>query len=109
MSSADSFNLCDYFLNQSRLTSIGNQTAIAYRGDHLSYGDLRRLVDAWAARLIGRGVRAGDRVALLLYDSPIFIAAFLAGAAIGAVSVPINTALSSDEIEFIVADSGARL
>ncbi|MEN3332547.1 MAG: hypothetical protein V7641_1912 [Blastocatellia bacterium] len=109
MSSTDSFNLYDYFLNSSRLSIIGNETAIAYRGERLSYNDLRRLVDAWTARLAESGISAGDRVALLLYDSPLFIAAFLAGAAIGAVSVPINTALSSDEIEFIVADSGARL
>jgi benzoate-CoA ligase family protein len=109
MSSKASFNLCDYFLNQSRLSIIGNQTAIHYRGEPLSYADLRRLVDDWTARLTVSGVRAGDRVALLLYDSPIFIAAFLAGAAIGAVSVPINTALPGDEIAFIVNDSGARL
>lgn len=109
MSSKDSFNLCDYFLSQSRLSSIGNQTAIHYRGEQLSYLDLRRLVDDWTERLTVSGVRAGDRVALLLYDSPIFIAAFMAGAALGAVSVPINTALPGDEIDFIVKDSGARL
>jgi len=109
MSRNDSFNLCNYFLGESRLSSIGNETAIAYRGDRLSYLDLRRLVDDWAARLIESGVSAGDGVALLLYDSPIFIAAFLAGAAIGAVSLPVNTALSADEIQFIIADSGARL
>jgi benzoate-CoA ligase family protein len=109
MSDADSFNLCDYFLDESRLSMIGSQTAIAYGGERLAYADLRRLVDAWAARLAESGVSPGDRVALLLYDSPIFIAAFLAGAAIGAVSVPVNTALSADEIRFIVDDSGARL
>jgi benzoate-CoA ligase family protein len=109
MSSADFFNLCDYFLSPSRLSTLGNKTAIIYGGERLSYIDLRKLVDAWAAQLVEDGVSAGDRVALLLYDSPIFIAAFLAGAAIGAVSVPINTALSADEIQFIIADSGARL
>jgi benzoate-CoA ligase family protein len=109
MSSADAFNLRDYFLNDSRLSVIGNDTAIDYHNERLSYADLRRLVDDWAARLAVSGVGAGDRVALLLYDSPIFIAAFLACASIGAVSVPINTALSADEIQFIVDDSGARL
>ncbi|HYV04331.1 MAG TPA: benzoate-CoA ligase family protein, partial [Blastocatellia bacterium] len=38
-----------------------------------------------------------------------FIACFLAAASIGAVSVPINTFLPAQDIEFILADSGARL
>jgi benzoate-CoA ligase family protein len=106
---SDAFNLCDYFLSASRLSEIGNATAIEYRGDCLSYNDLRRIVDGWAARLVERGVSAGDRMALLLYDSPLFIATFLAGARIGAISVPINTALPADDVRFIIADSGARL
>src|SRR5262249_51773670 len=109
MSRATPFNLCDYLLGDARLAAIGEHTAIAYRGDRITYAELRRLVDAWAARLLEHGTREGDRVALLLYDSPIFIAAFLAGACIGAVSVPINTALAAEDIRFIIADSGARL
>ncbi|HJQ26544.1 MAG TPA: benzoate-CoA ligase family protein [Blastocatellia bacterium] len=106
---SDAFNLCDYFLSPSRLSEIGSRTAIEYLGDRLSYNDLRRLVDSWRARLVASGVSAGDRVALVLYDSPAFVAAFLAGARMGAVSVPINTALPADDMKFIIADSGARL
>ena len=109
MSRADAFNLRDYFLNDSRLSVIGDDAAIAYGDERLSYADLRRLVDDRAMRLAESGVGAGDRVALLLYDSPIFIAALLACAGIGAVCVPINAALSADEVRFIVDDSGARL
>ena len=103
---SDAFNLCDYFLSAPRLSEIGSATVIEYRGDCLSYNDLRRQVDGWAARLVASGVSAGDRVALLLYDSPLFIAAFLAATRIGAVSVPINTALPADDVLFIIADSG---
>jgi benzoate-CoA ligase len=55
------------------------------------------------------GVNSGDRVALLLYDSPEFIYRFLATISLGAISVPINTFLNSEEIDFIIQDSGARL
>jgi acyl-coenzyme A synthetase/AMP-(fatty) acid ligase len=55
------------------------------------------------------GVNQGDRVALLLYDSPVFIACFLAAVSVGAVCVPINTFLPAPDIEYILSDSGARL
>ena len=51
----------------------------------------------------------GDRVAILLYDSPEFIASFLATVSVGAIAVPINTFLSPDEVIFIISDSGARV
>ena len=51
----------------------------------------------------------GDRVALLLYDSPEFIACFLAAVSVGAICVPINTFLPRRDLGFILADSGARL
>jgi benzoate-CoA ligase family protein len=109
MSDEATFNLCDYFLDPERLSRIGNHAAIIYRGERLTYASLRRVVDEWAARLVQSEISEGDRVALLLYDSPLFVAAFLACARIGAVAVPINTALPGEEIQFIISDSGARL
>ncbi|MFL6213344.1 MAG: benzoate-CoA ligase family protein [Blastocatellia bacterium] len=109
MSDAATFNLCDYFLGPARLSLIGNDPAIIYRSETLTYANLRRLVDEWAARLLQREIGEGDRVALLLYDSPLFIAAFLACARIGAISVPINTALTAEDVQFIINDSGARM
>jgi benzoate-CoA ligase len=46
---------------------------------------------------------------MLLYDSPAFVACFLATASIGAVCVPINTFLGAHDVAFILCDSGARL
>src|SRR5262249_27139803 len=60
-------------------------------------------------RLMEKGIGAGERVALLLYDSPEFIAWFLAAAAVGAIGVPINTLLSAEDTRWIVENCGARL
>ena len=103
------FNLCDYFLSEERLHQIGDRTAIEFRDRRLTYEELRDEVDYWASQLSRSGVNEGDRVALLLYDSPEFIACFLAAAWLGAVCVPINTFLSADDVAFILSDSGARL
>ncbi|HEV8485099.1 MAG TPA: benzoate-CoA ligase family protein [Blastocatellia bacterium] len=103
------FNLFDYFLGDERLASIGARTAIEFRGSHITYLELRLEVDYWTEHLLAAGVEEGDRVALLLYDSPEFIATMLATVSVGAIGVPINTFLSPDEVMFILSDSGARL
>src|SRR5262245_32799468 len=103
------FNLCDYFLGDERLREIGARAAIEFRGSTITYSELRAEADYWAYEIAYRGIREGDRVALLVYDSPEFIACFLAAVALGAICVPINTFLSADDVEFILSDSGARL
>jgi len=54
-------------------------------------------------------VRSGDRVALVLRDSPQFIAAFLGAVKIGAIPVPLSTLARPDELDFMRRDSGAML
>lgn len=106
---ATAFNLFDYFLNSARLEAIGGRAALRFRGRNFSYAELRAMVESWAARLDEAAIGAGERVALLLYDSPEFIAAFLATLARAAIAVPINTYLTKEEVRFILADSRARL
>jgi benzoate-CoA ligase family protein len=103
------FNLFDYFLGDERLSQIGPLTAIEFRGGRITYNELRREVDYWAGHIIACGINEGDRVAMLLYDSPEFIACFIATVSIGAVCVPINTFLPPEDVMFILSDSGARL
>lgn len=103
------FNLFDYFLGDERLQEIGHLTAIEFRGGRITYNELRREVDYWTNHIIACGVGEGDRVAMLLYDSPEFIACFIATASIGAICVPINTFLPPEDVLFILSDSGAQL
>jgi acyl-coenzyme A synthetase/AMP-(fatty) acid ligase len=103
------FNLLDYFLGDKRLADIGSQVAIEFRQRKFTYAQLREQVDSWTAELLAEGIVAGDRVAMLVYDSPEFIACFLAAVSIGAIVVPINTYLSKEEVHFILADAGCRL
>lgn len=44
--------------------------ALLFKGASLSYRELERLSDAFAAALVAQGVEKGDRVALLLGNSP---------------------------------------
>lgn len=71
--------------------------AIHFGGRDISYGELRSATLRMAAAITSLGVQRGDRVALLLHDSPEFVEAFIATCSLGAIAVPINMALRLDE------------
>lgn len=74
-----------------------------------SYQQLGAGAYRFAALLRDRGIGQGDRVLLALLDSPVFVAAFLGCCLIGAVAVPVGTALDGVTYDFLLTDSNARL
>jgi len=97
-------NLFDHLFTTERDGSI----AILFEQREITYRDLREQTRTLAEILKAEGIEPGDRVALLLADSPEFIAAFVAIISLGAIAIPINLALQSAEQLFIVQDCGAR-
>jgi long-chain acyl-CoA synthetase len=81
--------------------------ALLFKGARLSYGELERLSDAFAAALVGLGVKKGDRVALLLLNCPQFIIGQLGAWKAGAVVVPVNPLYLEHELPQILNDCGA--
>ncbi len=61
-----------------------------------------------ALGLAAVGIRPGDRIALLSENRPEWSIADMAILSLGAINVPIYTTQAVDQIEFILADSGAR-
>ena len=78
-------------------------------GRRLTYRQLNAAANRVANALLGLGIRKGDRVALLLMNGAEFVETFFGAAKIGAVVVPLNWRLVPDELEFILADSGAKV
>jgi long-chain acyl-CoA synthetase len=79
--------------------------ALVYGDLRISYGELARTVLNLACLWRGEyGIARGDRIMLLLRNTPEFVACFFAAAQIGAVSVPTNTRLKGPEIEYIWND-----
>src|SRR5467141_1520784 len=92
-----------------RLYSPDHATTVAVLYDHeeITYEELRaKTIDA-AEVLNALGVAVGDRVAILLSDSPEFISSFVAIISLGAIAVPINLALRREDQLFILKDCGA--
>ena len=61
-----------------------------------------------ANALLGLGLAQGDRVAVLAYNCVEWLEIYAAGAKAGLVIVPVNFRLRAEEIQYVVADSGAR-
>jgi fatty-acyl-CoA synthase len=76
-------------------------------GTGVSYGRLAADVAALAGALHERGVRRGDRVAVLMENSPEFLRVLFASANLGAIAVPVSFRLAPAEVAYILADSGA--
>lgn len=83
--------------------------AIVCDGFEISYEDLREHTLHMATFLARAGIEPNDRVALLLNDSPEFIEAFIGICSMGAIAVPINTALRLSEQRAIINSCRARL
>jgi len=83
------------------------RTALVFRDQRLSYGELHDRAARLAQALAGDGVAKGDRVAILLKNDPTWFDVFFAVAALGAVLVPVNYLLRGKEVAFILNDSGA--
>jgi len=86
-----------------------SQTAILFAGREVTYSQLRAETIRAAEVFHALDVERGARIAILLHDSPEFIACFLAIQLLGAIAVPVNLALSPAEQRFILDDCSARI
>lgn len=73
-----------------------------------SYGRVNEQTDRAARVWYDLGVRRGDRVAIMLDNSPEFMFAWLGLAKIGAILVAVNTGFRSFEVSYLVRDSEAK-
>src|SRR5215207_10978070 len=83
--------------------------AILFDGRTITYGELRAETLTMAQVIRSFDAARGDRVALLLQDSPEFVQAFIATCSLGAIAVPINMSLRAEEQCSIIQNSGAGL
>jgi acetyl-CoA synthetase len=73
-----------------------------------TYGALKARSDALAAALAARGLRRGDRVAILLPQCEQTVSAHLAAYKLGCVALPLAALFGVDALEHRLRDAGAR-
>lgn len=75
----------------------------------LTRAELDRLANAFARGLLRRGLRRGDRIAILAANRPDYIAVTLGAMRVGIVPTPINFKFPKEMIAFVVSDCGAKV
>ncbi|MFD7294347.1 class I adenylate-forming enzyme family protein [Streptomyces sp. NPDC059897] len=82
-----------------------DRTALAYFDGRLSYADVDALSDSVAGHLAARGLERGERVAIMLQNSPHFVLALLGAFKAGAVVVPVNPMYKAGEVRHVLHDA----
>jgi long-chain acyl-CoA synthetase len=84
------------------------RAALSRDGRLLTFRDLHARVEGIAATLTSRDFRVGDRLALLLPNGPDYIELIYACSMLGVIAVPLNTRLSTTEIDRVLEDARPR-
>ncbi|MGW1129655.1 AMP-binding protein [Streptomyces sp. NPDC002526] len=79
--------------------------ALAYFDGRLGYRETDELSDSVAGHLAARGLERGDRVAIMLQNSPQFVLALLGAWKAGATVVPLNPMYKSAEVGHVLKDA----
>jgi acyl-CoA synthetase (AMP-forming)/AMP-acid ligase II len=94
---------------RATVAQMPGNIALVFEGERIDYAEFARRVDVAVAQFAARGIRRGDRVALLLGNRPAFAYALLAVARLGAVAVPMNTRQRAPEIAYMLDHCGASV
>ena len=97
-------NLCDMLL-----AAAGDRPAVIDGGSVVTYSELTSRAMGIAGTLLERGVRPGERVAILNRRGADAAAAFYGVLASGAIAVLVNELLRPRQIEYVLDHSGASV
>ena len=105
----DQFNVADYLVDRHVREGRGGRTAILCGDESVSYAQVAERSNRVGNGLRSLGVRREERVLLLLLDTPAFAYSFFGAQKIGAVPIPTNTLLKSQDYRYMLNDSRATV
>jgi long-chain acyl-CoA synthetase len=88
---------------------VPDREALVCENERVTYAEFERRSNQLAAVLHERGVRAGDRVLMLVENGLAWPLASVAVMKLGALVVPVSTRLTVPEIAFLVGDAEPRV
>lgn len=84
-------------------------TFVKFNGKKYSYREMNRLADLYAAYVLSKDIKRGERVAILSHNCALYVAAYFGIIRAGAIVLPLNNLLTHEEIDFIMNDAGVNL
>lgn len=101
------YNAASHFIDRHLAEGRGDKIAFIDDKGSYSYAELAARVNRAGNLLKAQGVRPEQRVMLALLDSIDFPAMFFGAMKIGAVPIPVNTLLTTQDYDFFLRDSRA--
>ncbi len=87
----------------------GERVFLVYEDERATFEAFYRAVVAFAHELQAKGVKKGDRVAIVMRNLPEWPVAFYAIEALGGVATPLNAWWTGPELEYGLIDSGSTV
>jgi benzoate-CoA ligase family protein len=85
------------------------RVAYFHKDRKITYRELEEAAARCRGALAAQGIKPGERVALVMSDSPEMASAFLGIMGAGAIAVPCNTLLPPEGLSYVFKDSEAKL
>ena len=82
---------------------------LVYEDERVTFEAFYRAVAAFAGELQSKGVKKGDRVALIMRNLPEWPVVFYAALSLGAIVTPLNAWWTGPELEYGLTDSGSKI
>ncbi len=98
-----------YELLKYHATTKGDKKALFIGKRSYTYKELLNLCDSFANYLVSIDIKPEDKVALFLRNSLEYVVSVFAISKVGAITVPVNTFLKSEELSYILEDSDAKV
>ncbi|PWB58943.1 MAG: acyl-CoA synthetase [Bradyrhizobiaceae bacterium] len=83
--------------------------AVVFKDQRIGYAALQRRIETTAGFLAQQGIKPDDVVAVFMKNSAAFLELAFATSHLGAIFLPINFRLASDEVRYITGNAGAKL
>lgn len=99
----------DYTLNglfETRAQADPSRPFLFFKDQTWSWGEFRLAIDRAASVLASRGIRRGDRMAIMATNSHAHVLLMFALARIGAMMVPVNTGFGVAEAKYVMDHAG---
>ncbi len=101
------FPLQDMLRNTA--TMFPDEVAIWFYGTEITFWELYNTVNRFAQALLALGIKKGDRIGIMLPNSPQFVIAFQAIVTVGGIVVNMNPMYTVDEMKSIVDTTDAAM
>jgi len=97
------------YIVSKRASLMPDKVALVYEDMPVTYSQLNESVNRTARYLQEKGLKKGDRIAVLLLNCPELLEVYFASAKLGLIFVPLNFRLVGPELEYQLNHSGSQM